>query len=68
MKQYGKVIEYDGYIGSVINGMGTIYKFTNKDLKEDISEGDFVTFTEEIFKTVEVKEYLARFITKTNPK
>ena len=68
MKQYGKVIEYDGYIGSIINGMGTIYKFTNKDLKEDISEGDFVTFIEEIFETTEIKEYLARFITKTDPK
>ena len=41
--------------------------FTNRDLKDKrIVEGDFVSFNSEVFETVEIKEYTARFITKVS--
>ena len=41
--------------------------FTNRDLKDKIIvEGDFVSFNSEVFETVEIKEYIARFITKVS--
>lgn len=65
MKKYGKIIMYDGYVGNIIDNDGTKYIFTTKDLKDrSIVEGDFVSFTSEVFETVEIKEYTARFITK----
>lgn len=65
MKQYGKVLTYDGYVGNIIDSKGIKYIFTTKDLKDKkIFEGDFVSFNVEIFETVEIKEYTARFITK----
>lgn len=65
MKQYGKVLTYDGYVGNIIDSKGIKYIFTTKDLKDKkIVEGDFVSFNVEIFETVEIKEYTARFITK----
>ena len=65
MKKYGKIIMYDGYVGNIIDNDGTKYIFTTRDLKDrSIVEGDFVSFTSEVFETVEIKEYTARFITK----
>ena len=65
MKKYGKVLVYDGYVGNIIDNEGIKYIFTTKDLKDKkIVEGDFVSFNSEIFETVEIKEYTARFITK----
>ena len=65
MKKYGKIIMYDGYVGNIMDNDGTKYIFTTKDLKDrSIVEGDFVSFTSEVFETVEIKEYTARFITK----
>lgn len=65
MKKYGKVLVYDGYVGNIIDNEGTKYIFTTRDLKDKkIVEGDFVTFNSEVFETVEIKEYTARFITK----
>lgn len=65
MKQYGKVLTYDGYVGNIIDSTGIKYIFTTKDLKDKkIVEGDFVSFNVEIFETVETKEFTARFITK----
>lgn len=65
MRQYGKVLTYDGYVGNIIDSNGTNYIFTRKDLKDNtIVEGDFVKFNIEVFETVEIKEYTARFIKK----
>ena len=65
MKQYGKVLAYDGYVGNIVDSNGIKYIFTTKDLKDKkIVEGDFVSFNVEIFETVEIKEFIARFITK----
>ena len=67
MKKYGKVLVYDGYVGNIIDNKGTKYIFTSRDLKDKkIIEGDFVTFNSEVFETVEIKEYTARFITKVS--
>ena len=67
MKKYGKVLVYDGYVGNIIDNEGTKYIFTTKDLKDKkIVEGDFVTFNSEVFETVEIKEYTARFIVKVS--
>ena len=67
MKKYGKVLVYDGYVGNIIDNEGTKYIFTSRDLKDKkIGEGDFVTFNSEVFETVEIKEYTARFITKVS--
>ena len=65
MKQYGKVLTYDGYVGNIVDSNGIKYIFTTKDLKDKkIVEGDFVSFKVERFETVEIKEFTARFITK----
>lgn len=67
MKKYGKVLVYDGYVGNIIDNEGTKYIFTTRDLKDrSIVEGDFVIFNSEVFETVEIKEYTARFITKVS--
>ena len=67
MKKYGKVLVYDGYVGNIIDNEGTKYIFASRDLKDKkIVEGDFVTFNSEVFETVEIKEYTARFITKVS--
>lgn len=65
MKRYGKVLVYDGYVGNIIDNEGIKYIFTARDLKDKkISQGDFVSFMWEVFETVEIKEYVARSITK----
>ena len=67
MKKYGKVLVYDGYVGNIIDNEGTKYIFTTRDLKDKkIVEGDFVSFNSEVFETVEIKENIARFITKVS--
>ena len=41
--------------------------FTSRDLKDKkVVDGDFVSFNSEVFETVEIKEYIARFITKVS--
>lgn len=65
--KYGKVLVYDGYVGNIIDSEGIKYIFTNRDLRDKkIVEGDFVSFNAEVFETVEIKEYTARFITKVS--
>lgn len=65
MKKYGKVLVYDGYVGNIIDKDGIKYIFTNRDLKDkNIVEGDFVSFIYEVYETVEIKENVARFVSK----
>lgn len=65
MKKIGKVLVYDGYVGNIIDNEGIKYIFTSRDLKnKKILEGDLVSFTSELYETVEIQEYVARFITK----
>ena len=65
MKKMGKILEYDGYVGYIMDNEGIKHIFTIKDLKDkEIIEGDYVTFISEEYITVEIKEYIARCITK----
>ena len=67
MKKYGKILVYDGYVGNIIDNDGTKYIFTARDLKsKNTVEGDFVSFNSEVYETVEIKEYVARNITKVS--
>lgn len=67
MKKYGKVLVYDGYVGNIIDNDGIKYIFTARDLKsKNTVEGDFVSFNSEVYETVEIKEYVARNITKVS--
>ncbi len=67
MKKIGKVLVYDGYVGNIIDNDGIKYIFTSNDLKDKtITEGEFVSFNAEVFETVEIKEYTARFIKKVS--
>ena len=64
-KVIGKIIEYNGVNGVVIDKENTKYIFTSKDLvSKDIKVSDIVFFEKELFKTVEVEINLARFIEK----
>ena len=64
---YGKVIEYDNYIGRILDENGLKYIFTNDDLKsKNIKIGDYVFFEYDEYKTIEIKEYRAHFIRKIN--
>ena len=67
MKKYGKVLVYDGYVGNIIDNEGIKYIFASRDLKsKKIVEGEFVSFYSELYETVEIKEYVARNITKVS--
>ena len=59
----GKVIEYDGFAGKIIDEKGKIFIFTNNDLKDkNITVNSLVRFNPEEYKTEEILEYRARFI------
>ena len=67
MKQVGKVIDYNGVSGFIVDENKTKYIFTTKDLMDkSIQTGDIVHFEPELYKTVEIKLNLARFISKVN--
>lgn len=68
MKKIGKVLEYDNYVGILIDEDSNKYIFKNDDLKEEIKIGDLVNFIPEVFETVEIKELIARFIKKVGEK
>lgn len=68
MKKIGKVLEYDEYIGVIIDEDSNKYIFKNDDVLNEIKIGDLVEFTPEVFETIEIKELMARFIKKTGEK
>lgn len=64
-KVIGKVVDYNGVNGFIVDKGNTRYIFTNKDLvSKDVKVNDIVAFESELFKTVEVELHLARFIEK----
>jgi len=68
-KIIGKIIEFDGFSGTVIDSDKTRYIFSNDDLlSKDIKVNDIVTFEGESFKTVEVEINIARFVKKYETK
>ena len=65
MKQIGKIIECDGFSGSLINEEGVKHIFSNEDLiTKDLKVNDIVIFESELYKTVEIEINIARFVNK----
>lgn len=65
MKNIGKIINYDGCSGFIIDNDGKKYILSkNNILYSNPQNGDLVTFKIEKFKTVEVEEYIATFVLK----
>ena len=65
MKQVGKITEFDGFSGALINREGVKYIFSNDDLiSTDLKVNDIVVFESELYKTVEVEINIARFVKK----
>lgn len=65
MKQVGKITEFDGFSGVLINREGVKYIFSNDDLiSTDLKVNDIVVFESELYKTVEVEINIARFVKK----
>ena len=63
----GKIADYNGVSGIIIDKEKVKYVFTSKDLLDkEINTGDIVSFEPELYKTVEIKINLARFISKEN--
>lgn len=66
-KSVGKVIDYNGSSGTIINEEGNKIIFSqNNVISNDLQEGDYVTYNTEVFKTIEVEEKIATFIKKVN--
>jgi hypothetical protein len=67
MKQIGKVIEFDGFSGALVSKDGIKHIFSNSDLtSKDLKINDLVTFDSELYKTIEIELYIARYVKKTN--
>ena len=65
MRKIGKIVEFDGYSGELIDKVGIRHVFTKDDLmSKSINVEDIVYFDSQLFKTVEVEMFLAKFIKK----
>ena len=67
MKSYGKVMEYDGYVGTIIGLDGNSYMVLDTDLVDkDIKKDDYVSFDKDLYKDIELTRYIARFVKRVN--
>lgn len=66
MKEIGKIKEYDGNYGKIINQDGKEYTLFNKEIMDDgqITEYDIVSYVPEEYKNDLVNENIARFVKK----
>ena len=63
MKSYGKVVEYDGGIGTIVGIDDNNYMFLDTDLiDKDIKKDDYVSFDKDLYKDIELTRYIARFV------
>ena len=63
--KYGKVIKYNGSNGYIISDNGIQYLLLAQNIiNNDIKEGDYVSFKEERYKTIEIDELIATFVKK----
>lgn len=63
MKNYGKVIEYNGLFGNIKGVDGVDYVLLDKNLVDkDVNVLDNVEFEPEVFQTPEVEVQMARFV------
>lgn len=65
MKNIGKIINYTGGSGTIIDNNGKKYIVSKNNINyPNPQNGDLVTFKIEKFKTVEVEENIATFVSK----
>ena len=65
MKIYGKVVDFDGCVGTILGIDGNSYVFLDIDLIDiDVKEDDYVYFDKNLYKDVELTRYMARFVKK----
>ena len=63
MKNIGKIINYNGSSGLIIDNNGEKYILSkNNILYSNPQNGDVVTFRVEKFKTIEIEENIATFV------
>lgn len=63
MKNYGKVMQYNGVYGNIKGIDGVDYKLLDKNVVDkNIKLSDNVEFEKEIFKTPETEINIARFV------
>ena len=67
MKNIGKIINYTGGSGFIIDNNGKKYILSQKNiLYSNPQSGDLVTFKIEKFKTPETEQEIAIYVTKIN--
>lgn len=67
MKNIGKIINYNGSNGLIIDKNGEKYILSkNNLLYSDPRNGDIVTFKVEKFKTIEIEKNIATFVQRFN--
>ena len=63
MIKYGKIIDYNGSSGTIVDKFGNNYILNrNNVLYENAKKNDYVSFKEEIYKTIEIEEKIAVFV------
>ena len=63
--KYGKIVNYNGSSGYIISEDGIKYILLSQNvLYKDAQVGDYVSFKEERYKTVEIDELIATFVKK----
>lgn len=62
----GKILQYDGYKGTILGKDNKEYLLLEHNIKnnEGLKEQDTVSFIPELYATVEVKELIATFVKK----
>ena len=65
MKNIGKIIDYNGSSGLIVDNNGEKYILSkNNILYSNPKNNDLVVFNVEIFKTIEIEEKIATFVSK----
>ena len=64
MKDYGKVVEFDGYVGKIVDNNGKEFLLLKEELltEEVLNKGDLVSFNPEKYEADEVQKNIARFV------
>ena len=64
LKKVGKIKNYDGFSGTIVDNEGVNYILLKDDLLDDVKVGDLVVFESEVYETIEIRENMARFVRK----
>ncbi len=65
MINYGKIMDYNGSSGYIIDKDGNKYVLLSQNiLYKDAKKDDYVSFKVEIYKTIEIEERIATFVKK----